>query len=91
VTYETLLVERPHHMAYVTLTRPDAPNALNTMLRREFILFFADVEHDLDVRMWSSPAPVEPFALARISRSGRNQTGRLRIGKSGGTSIFGGP
>jgi hypothetical protein len=28
MTYETPLVKRPHHMAYVTLNRPDALNAL---------------------------------------------------------------
>jgi enoyl-CoA hydratase/carnithine racemase len=51
MAYETLLVERRSQVAYVTLNRPDALNALNTALRQELQLFFTEVEHDPDVRL----------------------------------------
>jgi enoyl-CoA hydratase/carnithine racemase len=51
MAYETLLVERRSQVAYVTLNRPDALNALNTTLRQDLQLFFTDVEYDPDVRV----------------------------------------
>jgi enoyl-CoA hydratase/carnithine racemase len=51
MTYETLLVELRHHVAYVTLNRPSALNALNTALRRDLKKFFMDVHTDDGVRV----------------------------------------
>jgi enoyl-CoA hydratase len=51
MTYETLLVERRHQVAYVTLNRPTALNALNATLRRELKQFFADIQADSQVRL----------------------------------------
>jgi enoyl-CoA hydratase/carnithine racemase len=48
MTYETLLVERRNHGAYVTLNRP---TALNAALRRELKQFFADIRADPQVRL----------------------------------------
>lgn len=88
---ETLLVERRSQVAYVTLNRPDALNALNTALRQELKLFSPRWNMTQMFVWWSSPAPVEPFVPARISRSGRNPARWLTIGKTGSASIFGAP
>jgi enoyl-CoA hydratase len=50
-TYETLLVERRNHTAYMTLNRPTALNALNTSLRSDLKQFFTDIQADPDVRV----------------------------------------
>jgi len=50
MAYETLLIERKHHVAYVTLHRPAALNALNTTLRQDLRRFFVEVAEDRDVR-----------------------------------------
>jgi enoyl-CoA hydratase/carnithine racemase len=51
MTYETLLVEQRNHVAYVTLNRPTALNALSTVLRRDLKQFFTDIQADRDVRL----------------------------------------
>jgi methylglutaconyl-CoA hydratase len=51
IPYETLLVERRNHVAYVTLNRPTALNALSTALRRDLQQFFVDLQADPDVRL----------------------------------------
>jgi enoyl-CoA hydratase/carnithine racemase len=51
MTYETLLVAWRHHVAYVTLNRPAALNALNTSLRRDLRQVFTDLQADPDVRV----------------------------------------
>jgi enoyl-CoA hydratase/carnithine racemase len=51
MTYETLLVEQRNHVAYVTLNRPTALNALSTALRRDLKQFFTDIPTDHDVRL----------------------------------------
>jgi enoyl-CoA hydratase/carnithine racemase len=50
MTYETLLVERQNCMAYVTLNRPAALNALNTALRRDLRDFFTAARDDDEIR-----------------------------------------
>jgi enoyl-CoA hydratase len=50
-TYDTLLVEQRQHVAYVTLNRPSALNALNTPLRRDLQQCFADLQADREVRV----------------------------------------
>jgi enoyl-CoA hydratase/carnithine racemase len=49
--YETLLVEQRKHVAYVTLNRPTALNALSTALRRDLKQFFADIQAEREVRL----------------------------------------
>jgi enoyl-CoA hydratase len=49
--YETLLLEQRNHVAYVTLNRPAALNALNTSLRRDLKQCFSDLQTDSDVRV----------------------------------------
>jgi enoyl-CoA hydratase/carnithine racemase len=49
--YDTLLVEQRQHVAYVTLNRPTALNALNTALRRDLKQCFTDLQADPDVRV----------------------------------------
>ena len=49
--YETLLVEQRQHVAYVTLNRPTALNALNTALRRDLQQCFTDLQADPGVRV----------------------------------------
>jgi enoyl-CoA hydratase len=51
MTYETLLVEHRNHVAYVTLNRPTALNALSTVLRRDLKQFFTDIQADHDTRL----------------------------------------
>jgi enoyl-CoA hydratase/carnithine racemase len=51
MTYETLLIERRHDVAYVTLNRPAALDALSTTLRQELKQFFTAVQADHDVRV----------------------------------------
>jgi enoyl-CoA hydratase/carnithine racemase len=51
MTYETLLVEQRNHVAYVTLNRPTALNALSTALRRDLQQVFVDLQADPDVRL----------------------------------------
>jgi enoyl-CoA hydratase/carnithine racemase len=50
MSYDTLLIERKHHVAYVTLNRPTAMNALNTTLRLDLRRFFLEIAEDRDVR-----------------------------------------
>jgi methylglutaconyl-CoA hydratase len=49
--YETLLVEQRKHVAYVTLNRPTALNALSTALRRDLKQFFTDIQAEREVRL----------------------------------------
>jgi enoyl-CoA hydratase len=49
--YDTLLVEQRQRVAYVTLNRPTALNALNTALRRDLKQCFTDLQADPDVRV----------------------------------------
>jgi enoyl-CoA hydratase/carnithine racemase len=49
--YETLLIEQRNHVAYVTLNRPEALNALSTTLRRDLQRFFTAVQSDHYVRL----------------------------------------
>jgi enoyl-CoA hydratase/carnithine racemase len=51
MTYETLLVERQNRIAYVTLNRPAALNALSTALRRDLRDFFTAARDDDDIRV----------------------------------------
>jgi enoyl-CoA hydratase/carnithine racemase len=51
MTYETLLIERRHHVAYVTLNRPAALNALNVTLRQDLKQFFTTMQADGGVRL----------------------------------------
>jgi enoyl-CoA hydratase/carnithine racemase len=51
MTYETLLIERRHHVAYVTLNRPAALNALNVTLRQDLKQFFTTMQADSGVRL----------------------------------------
>jgi enoyl-CoA hydratase/carnithine racemase len=51
MTYETLVVERRDRIAYVTLNRPAALNALSTGLRRDLGDFFAAAQHDDEIRV----------------------------------------
>jgi enoyl-CoA hydratase len=50
MTYETLLIERKSHVAYVTLNRPAALNALNAGLRLDLGRFFIEIAADPDIR-----------------------------------------
>src|SRR5438093_202776 len=46
--YEALIYEKRGHVAYVTLNRPHALNALNTQLFREIDQAFVDYQRDDD-------------------------------------------
>lgn len=48
--YETLAIERQSHIAYVTLNRPTALNALNTGLRLDLRNFFLEIAEHPDIR-----------------------------------------
>jgi enoyl-CoA hydratase len=50
-TYETLLVEQRLPLAYVTLNRPTALNALSTDLRRDLKQFFTDLQGAREIRL----------------------------------------
>ena len=50
MTYETLLIERKSQVAYVTLNRPAALNALNRGLRLDLRHFFQEITADPDIR-----------------------------------------
>jgi enoyl-CoA hydratase len=50
-TYETLLVEQRQHIAYATLNRPTALNALSTELRRDLKQFFSDIQAAREIRL----------------------------------------
>jgi enoyl-CoA hydratase/carnithine racemase len=50
-TYETLLVEQRQHIAYATLNRPTALNALSTELRRDLKQFFTDIRAAREIRL----------------------------------------
>ena len=51
MTYETLLIEQRDHVAYVTLNRPAALNALSTNLRQDLKRFFTTTQAAHDVRL----------------------------------------
>ena len=51
MAYETLLIEQRHHVAYVTLNRPAALNALSTNLRQDLKQFFTTMQAADDVRL----------------------------------------
>jgi enoyl-CoA hydratase/carnithine racemase len=51
VPYETLLVHQRNDVAYVTLNRPPALNALSSALRRELKQCFADIQASRGVRL----------------------------------------
>jgi 2-(1,2-epoxy-1,2-dihydrophenyl)acetyl-CoA isomerase len=48
--YQTLTLERAHHVATLTLNRPDAYNALNLPLGRELFAASLELDEDPDVR-----------------------------------------
>jgi enoyl-CoA hydratase/carnithine racemase len=48
MSYEVLLYEKRGHVAYITLNRPHALNALNTQLFREIDLAFVEYQRDGD-------------------------------------------
>jgi enoyl-CoA hydratase/carnithine racemase len=50
-TYETLLVDKRQQIAYATLNRPTALNALSFELRRDLKQFFTDIQADRDIRL----------------------------------------
>jgi enoyl-CoA hydratase len=51
VPYETLLVYQRNDVAYVTLNRPPALNALSSALRRELKQCFSDIQASRGVRL----------------------------------------
>jgi enoyl-CoA hydratase/carnithine racemase len=51
VSYETLLVEQRNDIAYVTLNRPTALNALSSALRRDLKQCFTDLQASRGVRL----------------------------------------
>jgi 2-(1,2-epoxy-1,2-dihydrophenyl)acetyl-CoA isomerase len=50
MAYQTITVERAHHVATLTLNRPDAYNALNLALGRELFAAALELDEDPDVR-----------------------------------------
>jgi 2-(1,2-epoxy-1,2-dihydrophenyl)acetyl-CoA isomerase len=50
MAYQTVTVERAHHVATLTLNRPDAYNALNVTLGRELFAAALELDEDPDVR-----------------------------------------
>ena len=51
LTYETLLVEQRQQIAYATLNRSTALNALSTELRRDLKQFFTDIRAAREIRL----------------------------------------
>jgi enoyl-CoA hydratase/carnithine racemase len=50
-SYETLLVERADHVAWITLNRPDVLNAFNHAMRRELRSLWRELRVDDDIRV----------------------------------------
>jgi enoyl-CoA hydratase len=50
MAYQTITVERAHHVATLTLNRPDAYNALNATLGRELFAAVLELDEAADVR-----------------------------------------
>ncbi|MGH7789755.1 MAG: enoyl-CoA hydratase/isomerase family protein [Candidatus Binatia bacterium] len=51
MTYDTLVLERREHIAWLTLNRPEALNAMNRALVQELRHFFSTLGEDRDTRL----------------------------------------
>ena len=50
MTYTALQFEKKHHIALITLNRPDSANALNIDLARDLMQVALECDEDADIR-----------------------------------------
>jgi enoyl-CoA hydratase len=89
--YDTLLIERKSSVAYVTLNRPDAMNALNVHLRRDLRDFFLEITEDRSIRTvvitgagraFCAGADIKEWEEPASLVEERDERGRLSFGEA---------